>query len=285
MGKLTDPRTSPAPLVHLGVLAARGPGSRQFLQGQLSQQLDAIHAERAMLAGYHSPQGRILAVLRLIPQGPEDVQMLLPRELSSAIASRLAKFVLRAKTRICDESAEWQIYGHWHHGANRHSWADRYVSVERVATGAIGPDAAATAAWQAQDIATGQAQVYLATSEQFVAQMLNLDVLDAIAFDKGCYTGQEIVARAHYRGRVKRRMQRFATNDPTALLRGERLWLADGRSAQVVDTATHETGAQEFLAVTSLTVAETESQPQGDAPANSRRIASSPLPLPYALPA
>ena len=67
--------------------------------------------------------------------------------------------------------------------------------------------------WLQLDIAAGLPQGYAATSEEFVAQMLNLDVLNGIAFDKGCYTGQEVIARAHYRGRVKRRMQRFVTRD------------------------------------------------------------------------
>jgi folate-binding protein YgfZ len=71
--------------------------------------------------------------------------------------------------------------------------------------------AAGRDAWRLLDIADGEAQVYAATSEEFVAQMLNLDALDAIAFDKGCYTGQEVIARAHYRGRVKRRLQRFVS--------------------------------------------------------------------------
>ena len=67
----------------------------------------------------------------------------------------------------------------------------------------------ARAHWERADIAAGLPQVYLPTSETFVAQMLNLDLLGAIAFDKGCYTGQEVIARAHYRGRVKRRLQRW----------------------------------------------------------------------------
>ena len=76
-------------------------------------------------------------------------------------------------------------------------------------------------------IAAGEPQVYAATSEAFVAQMLNLDLLNAIAFDKGCYTGQEVIARAHYRGRVKRRMQRFVTEAPAAPLQP-----GDSRSAR-----------------------------------------------------
>src|SRR6185312_17370732 len=68
--------------------------------------------------------------------------------------------------------------------------------------------------WRQLDIISGLPQVYGATSEEFVAQMLNLDLVGAIAFDKGCYTGQEVIARAHYRGRVKRRLQRFRSHRP-----------------------------------------------------------------------
>jgi folate-binding protein YgfZ len=88
-----------------------------------------------------------------------------------------------------------------------------------------------------------------ATSEVFVAQMLNLDALDAIAFDKGCYTGQEVIARAHYRGRVKRRLQRFVSREAATLAVGESGTLADGRAFKVVEAVTLADGRREFLAV------------------------------------
>ena len=100
------------------------------------------------------------------------------------------------------------------------------------------------ASWERADIAAGLPQVYTATSEAFVAQMLNLDLLGAIAFDKGCYTGQEVIARAHYRGRVKRRLQRWHATAGTAPRAGDsartamdahlrwcvqrKAWMADG---------------------------------------------------------
>ena len=90
-------------------------------------------------------------------------------------------------------------------------------------------------AWRLLDIADGVAQVYAATSEEFVAQMLNLDALGGIAFDKGCYTGQEVIARAHYRGRVKRRLQRFVSRGALRLVPGESGQLTDGRTFKVVD--------------------------------------------------
>jgi folate-binding protein YgfZ len=112
-----------------------------------------------------------------------------------------------------------------------------------------GCDAAARDVWRLLDIADGEAQVYAATSEEFVAQMLNLDALDAIAFDKGCYTGQEVIARAHYRGRVKRRLQRFVSRGAATLAVGESGTLADGRTFKVVEAVSLTDGRSEFLAV------------------------------------
>jgi folate-binding protein YgfZ len=107
--------------------------------------------------------------------------------------------------------------------------------------------------WRLLDIADGEAQIYAATSEEFVAQMLNLDALDAIAFDKGCYTGQEVIARAHYRGRVKRRLQRFVSRGAVAKLAvGESGQLADGRAFKVVEAVRLGDGRCEFLAVAPL---------------------------------
>jgi hypothetical protein len=107
--------------------------------------------------------------------------------------------------------------------------------------------------WRLLDIADGEAQVYAATSEEFVAQMLNLDALDAIAFSKGCYTGQEVIARAHYRGRVKRRLQRFVSRGPATLAIGDSGTLADGRGFKVVEAVKLAGGRSEFLAVAPMT--------------------------------
>src|SRR6185503_20827505 len=97
--------------------------------------------------------------------------------------------------------------------------------------------------------ADGIPQIYAATSEEFVAQMLNLDALGGISFEKGCYTGQEVIARAHYRGRVKRRLQRFMSRGPAKLTIGESGQFADGRAFKVVEAALLTNGRCEFLAV------------------------------------
>ena len=333
----------------LGVLRFRGADAVRFLQGQVSNDVERLSAERSQLAGYHNPQGRAIALLRLVQLAPDDVLAILPRELIGTVAARLVKFVLRAKVKIADESAGWRVAGLVapHAGAMRvgavgadsvgrvgAAGADTAAEVEAHATswaaarfqeasavaaaagelssaaaqleeaesvvplptasalmlpdavnsqsrsgaavivrvgaaparwlvvspaGEAAPLAGCVAAerdvWRLLDIADGEAQVYAATSEEFVAQMLNLDALDAIAFDKGCYTGQEVIARAHYRGRVKRRLQRFVSRGAVAKLAvGESGQLADGRAFKVVEAVRLGDGRWEFLAVAPLVV-------------------------------
>jgi tRNA-modifying protein YgfZ len=336
----------------LGVLRFRGADAVRFLQGQVSNDVERLSGERSQFAGYHNPQGRTIALLRLVQLAPDDVVAVLPRELIATVAGRLGKFVLRAKVKIADDSAEWRVEGLVAPrgadgpGADRRaasearvgeptasgvtdkesadtaaafearakSWAAAQFEQARavaatagelssaaaqleeaesvvplllasalmlpdavhaqslsggtviVRVGALparwlvlspagepallaGCDAAARDVWRLLDIADGEAQVYAATSEEFVAQMLNLDALDAIAFDKGCYTGQEVIARAHYRGRVKRRLQRFVSRGAAALAVGESGTLVDGRAFKVVEAVGLADGRCEFLAV------------------------------------
>ena len=277
----------PTHLYDLAVISARGPDSRKFLHGQLSQDVITLSDSTVRLAGYHTPQGRLLAVLRLLGAGADDVLLVLPRELAAPIVARLSKFVLRAKTVIRDESDRCEVLGYGEHAAGAVAWADRAVAIVPRDRTPLPPDSAAMTAWRLADIGAGLPQVYAATSEQFVAQMLNLDVVDGIAFDKGCYTGQEIVARTHYRGRVKRRMQRFETRDSLPLAPGNRIRLSDGRAAQIVDAAARADGAQELLAVTTVPAGGSERGDANDEPANPtdqlRRIDATPLPMPYSL--
>jgi folate-binding protein YgfZ len=144
-------------------------------------------------------------------------------------------------------------------------------------------DGVARAAWERADVAAGLPQVYASTSETFVSQMLNLDLLGAIAFDKGCYTGQEVIARAHYRGRVKRRLQRWHNLSGTLLEPGQAAHTADRRALIVVRTASDGDVAQELLAVGNFTAEATAVNSPEPAPAAGPRV-SGPLSLPYTLP-
>jgi tRNA-modifying protein YgfZ len=272
----------------LGALSIRGADALRFLQGQVSNDVERLAAEQCLLAGYHNPQGRVIALLQLILVGANDVLAVLPRELAPLVAGRLAKFILRAKVSVADVSQTLHIRGLVAAGGTAPARADA-IALARTAREparwlGIYPAAASAAAsgdrerWRRLDVAAGQPQVYARTSEEFIAQMLNLDALEAIAFDKGCYTGQEVIARAHYRGRVKRRMQRFLTHTVPELAPGDAGRLADGRAFKVVDAVRQVEGGCEFLAVAATAVrdeAQTEVEPL---------IEATSLPLPYSLP-
>ena len=273
----------------LGVLRVRGVDALSFLQGQLSNDVMRLESGRLQLSGYHTPQGRAIALLRLTPLASDDVLAVLPRELVAAVITRLKRYVLRAKAQLTDESAQWTVLGYQGPapavpaGALCLPWGSsrQLLLIPPESSGPPANEApAGTAAdWAAADIADGLPQVYVATSEAFVAQMLNLDVTGGIALDKGCYTGQEIIARAHYRGQVKRRMQRFESEAPCDLKPGQTGVLADGRGFKVVEAAARDDGHSEFLAVTNPAL---ESAPQSE---TQTLIAARQLALPYELPA
>jgi folate-binding protein YgfZ len=281
-----DP-TQSITLADLGALTITGADAERFLQGQLSNDVQHLPSTHAVLAGYHNPQGRTIAILNLARTAPGEILAILPRELAPLVASRLAKFILRAKVVIKNISDSVRIDGliaapdavppqagaTWvRTAAKSHRWLALH------AADGVGPASADRDLWRRLDIAAGVPQVYAATSEEFVAQMLNLDALGAIAFDKGCYTGQEVIARAHYRGRVKRRMQRFVTHAPHELAPGTAGRFSDGRAFKVVD-AVKVDGACEFLAVTALS-ARDEAPGQDEAVLLEATL----LPLPYELP-
>ena len=245
----------------VGLLRFHGAGALKFLQGQLSNDMTALSGERLMLAGLHNPQGRALALLRLTALASDHVVALLPAELAEATMATLRRYVLRAKVTVSHDSGP--------------------AALAELAAQSPAAALALATTRHAADIAAGLPQVYAATSGEFVAQMLNLDCIGAISFNKGCYTGQEIIARAHYRGRMKRRMQRFVSNGPAALAPGQSIILGDGRSAQVVDAVMLADGRSEFLAVAALEVGATTAT--GDTSATAP-LAVTPLPLSYALP-
>jgi tRNA-modifying protein YgfZ len=297
------------PLDSLGVLRVRGADVVSFLQGQLSNDMTRLAADRSLLAGYHNPQGRVIALLRLLQLTADDLLAILPRELIAVVVQRLGKFVLRAKVKLADDSAAWTVTGLMGYGGAS-SFAQQLpptvngvtridaslalrVAEEPARWLLVSPLAhpppvsgcrpVGVQVWQRLAIAAGEPQVYAATSEAFVAQMLNLDALGAIAFDKGCYTGQEIIARAHYRGKVKRRLQRFRARVPAPLKPADEGEFPDGRSFKVVDAAQPTDGLCEFLAVTTLGRVDAEPA-AARAPAEGAPLSAERLALPYAVP-
>ncbi|HEY4365936.1 MAG TPA: hypothetical protein VGN07_01775 [Steroidobacteraceae bacterium] len=259
----------PSPRLELlATICVDGVDARTFLQGQLSFDMDRLTPQRAELACCNSAQGRVQAITWLI-QRSDGVVLLLPASMVDATIARLRKYILRAKVKIESGAQRLAAYAVDSHPANYDArqhiesgpvsyigWPSASEAGKPGRTLMLAPptesatDAVATQAWHLADLRAGLPQIYPQTHELFVAQMLNLDLLGAISFDKGCYTGQEIIARTHYRGSIKRRMFRFIANcpPPSPAMR----IVADGAHAgDVVDSAATPEGC-EFLAVLNL---------------------------------
>lgn len=267
----------------LGVLAFRGADAARFLQGQLSADTEKLTPGASTLAGLHNAQGRVIALLALVRPSADEILAALPWELVAPVAQRLGKYLFRSKLRITDESDSLRVLGATASAPAADgvgiAWGERRLVLVPRGFERIDPGTS-LAAWELADIAAGIPQVHAATSESFVAQMLNLDLLGAIAFDKGCYTGQEVIARAHYRGRVKRRMQRWLNTSGTELKPGDAAHSRDGRTLAVVRVARDPQGRQELLAVGNFGPASEAAEPQTPEAV----IVDGPLPLPYSLP-
>jgi tRNA-modifying protein YgfZ len=276
-----------------GTLRFSGPDAEKFLQGQLSNDVSKLSPGTLLRAGMHNPQGRTLALLWLIAPEHGDILAVLPLELLSTVAAQLRRYVLRARLTINDDSAQYRICGLSRPDADpalagrRIAYGPRdeprLLLLQNVREAAPSGPAMSRDQWRGLDIAAGLAQVYAATSGQFVAQMLNLDCIDAVSFTKGCYTGQEVIARAHYRGRIKRRLQRFRSRAALRLAPGDVGRLDDGRSFRVVEAVQQADGSCEFLAVASLSGAAQEAVESGQL-LQAKDVAYTALPLPYALP-
>jgi tRNA-modifying protein YgfZ len=300
MTTATEPRSGR--LAHLGVLRFIGADSVSFLQGQVSNDTRRLTEGAPLLAAYSSPQGRVLALLHLLPHSTGIVAVL-PRELVLPTLEALRKFVLRAKVKIEDASEQLSVSGQ--HGPSHLRSAgiaapengSRYMETEDVGVGAVSRDGGRywvigspeklaqhglagdlpqadqiAHDWRLADIRTGLPQIYLATREAFVAQMLNLDLLDGISFSKGCYTGQEIIARTQHLGRIKRRLYRLQLPLGEWSV-GQALRLTDGRTGRLTEVVRNG-GGFEALAVLNRESGEGESAAES-------AVAATQLPLPY----
>lgn len=230
-----------APLPELGVIAASGADVIAFLQSQLTNDVAQLTADRMQLNGYCTAKGRLLATFHQW-RHDDAVLLRLPRAILPAVMKRLSMFVLRAKVRLVDESAQWNTVGLLGAGvaglAHRAGVALPAAPWTGLASGAVRVDRVPptdafadrflltlpaeaplpgwcdglprlhSAVWWWSEIEAAVPTVFAATQEKFVPQMINYEVLGGVNFKKGCYPGQEIVARSQYLGKLKRRMQR-----------------------------------------------------------------------------
>lgn len=220
-------------LSHLGVISASGEDAASFLHNQLTNDVLGLDGATARLAGYCSPKGRLLATMLIWKEGG-SIHMALPREVLPATLKRLRMFVLRSKVRLEDASEQIVLVGLAAPaialpglpraplqqaaceggaairlpdaaGLQRCLWAGAPEAAGRLWQRAALP-AAPSRLWRWTEIVAGQPQVVEATREQFVPQMINYELIGGVNFRKGCYPGQEIVARSQYLGKLKRRM-------------------------------------------------------------------------------
>lgn len=293
-------------LSRFGLLTFTGPDARAFLQGQLSCDVEGLAPDAVTPGSYNTPKGRMLATF-LLWADADEYRMLLPQALCESVRKRLAMYILRSKVKAEDLTAAHRLYGllagdpaevcaplglaapaqPYHvataagHTAVRLD-ADRVLLVapadSRIAATSPNDDA-----WTLADIRNGLPWVLPETQEQFVPQTANLDLIGGVSFSKGCYPGQEIVARMHYLGKLKERMLR-AHVDAAPPAPGTRLYSrAFGAQAagMVVNAAPAPEGGSELLAV-----AQRAAETAGDlALATPEGPRLHPLPLPYPVPA
>ena len=227
-------------LTDWGVIRVHGPDAASFLQSQLTQDMQAVTDSQARLAGYCSAKGRLLASFVAWRADADTVLLACSADLLAATVKRLSMFVLRAKARLTDASSELPLRGLAGEPA-RHALGEQAPAapweVSRVGTAQVirlpdvdgvprylwcAPEAALSpelapltqSAWDWLDVRSGVPRITAATVEQFVPQMVNLEALDGVNFRKGCYPGQEVVARSQYRGTLKRRTFLFGIDAP-----------------------------------------------------------------------
>lgn len=280
-----DSHTILVDLTHVGLIRVSGPDARAFLQGQLSTDLEKLTPTQGQFSSWNNAKGRVITLLHVFLRDG-DIYLALLRPLLPAVLKRLSMYVLRSKLTLTDASDSLAFLGL----AGRQSAAllaqaglPAPAGVRDMATlGAVqlmrlygetpryalmGPPgemkhlrqrlesagvvAAGAETWALRRILAGEPAVFPETSEYFVAQMLDLDKLGGIDFKKGCYTGQEVIARAHYRGGVKRHLARAESRSTAPLTPGSDIHTPghDSPVAEVVDARLDEGGIWQMLLV------------------------------------
>lgn len=226
------------PLDHWGLIRAQGAEAASFLQGQLTNDVLNLAPGEARLAGFCSAKGRLQASFVVWKLADDDLLLACAADLQAATLKRLSMFVLRAKCKLSDGNTAFGLHGLSGASASAPLGATPVWQVCRAAGGTLVrlPDvdgviramaampvlganlpelmasdpAVAPSRWRELEVRSGLPLIQAATVDRFVPQMLNYELIGAVDFKKGCYPGQEVVARSQYRGMVKRRMFLFA---------------------------------------------------------------------------
>jgi folate-binding protein YgfZ len=236
------------PARKLAAIRFTGTDRRQFLQGQVTNDMELLAPDRPLLAGWNTAKGRLSCLCWLV-EWQDATWMLLPAELSEDVARRLRMFVLRANVTVETDSGT-EVAGvaeapDWVNNSSDKDQISKCFYSEKyffLATGGGGglllgtdlPPPAETT-WRLANIRAGIPVVWAETKDEFVPQMVNLDLLEGISFTKGCYVGQEIVARTQNLGRIKRRMYGFEVDGGHEVLPGTQIIAGQKNVGQVVD--------------------------------------------------
>jgi len=308
-----------ARITDLGLIALDGEESASFLHNQLTNDVEHLGQGEARLAGYCSPKGRLLASF-LMWRSASTIYLQLARDIQAPVQKRLSMFVLRSKTKLSDATEApanavvlgiggakaqttlqaWfdalpaKPYAKVDHalgtlirvadafGAPRYQWLMSAETAETVLPALEGKLlAAANAAWQLSEIHAGVPQIAKATQEQFVPQMVNYELLGGVNFKKGCYPGQEIVARSQYLGKLKRRTTLVTIPEATAAAGMEVFATADPEQpcGMIVNAAPNGNGGVDALVEMKLAAIEAGSVRLGSAEGTALTF----LNMPYAL--
>ena len=308
-------KTIAVPLLHLGTIRSVGPDSAVFLHNLVSNEVKKLEADAAEWNSFNSPKGRMIASFLMWPEA-EGHALALSADILPAFLKKFSMYVLRSKVKLSDASAEIALIGI--SGPNAAAAAQaagaelpgadmkqtlaasglrcirlgatRYLLAVPVAAApaaydallAAGAERAGTAAWQLTMIRAGVPLITAPTQEEFVAQMLNYELIGGVNFHKGCYPGQEIVARTQYLGKLKKRTYRVALPAGAEAAAGMDVYAPDfgeQSAGKLVNVAPTADGGREALAVLQSSSAEAGELHLG-APDGPRLVV---LALPYAL--
>lgn len=214
--------TLAADLTHNALLSISGDDAAAFLHGQFTNDVESLPVGAAQWSSWLTAKGRMLASFLLVRRA-DHFLLMLPAEIAEPVAKRLRMFVLRSKVKIEDVTASWVKFGVAGPQAGEIAQAAERDGAVSAALGdgrfvVLAPTAMAASlraslgtvagpeAWEASNINAGVPTIVAATQEAFIPQMVNYELIGGVSFKKGCYPGQEIVARTHYRGGLKRRM-------------------------------------------------------------------------------
>ncbi len=273
---------------HLGIIKITGEDALAFLHGQFSNDVKTLDNNQSQWNSYNNPKGRLFTTFRLckLEQG---YFMLMPRELIEPVVKRLRMFVMRSKVTLDDLSSTWKSLGFAGNklsiptptGMNEIQQENsvNWIRIPGVTTRVLcfGENSdieeiklqfsdmlkfCNSNHWRRLDIHAGIANIFADTYEEFVAQMVNLQLTDGVSFTKGCYPGQEVVARMHYLGKLKKRMHRITINTNELPKLGENIYDSTSENQQsigkIVDVQKNEKGSLDALAV--IQVANVESK-------------------------